>query len=91
METVPNVHPSRESGVWTLSQEWLVDAVGRAQGRKALRRDGQASLQSPAAWGQLGPGLGLLCAVEREKGRFTRTLQRAEFCLSLQEHTELKL
>lgn len=56
METVPNVHPSRERGVWTLSQEWLADAGGRARGRKALRRDGQASLLQRGA--SQAPGWG---------------------------------
>ena len=92
METVPDAHPSRERGVWTLSQSGLCRRSGWQMpwAEPGVGNPAQGRTGPPAAWGQPSPGLGL-CAMEREKGRFTCTLQRAEFSVSLQEHTELEL
>lgn len=64
--------------VWTLSQERLADAVGRARGRKALRRDGRARLQRGASQ---APGWGSVLWRERKADSPEHCREPSSLCL----------
>ena len=52
---------------------------------------GWASLHFPAAWGHAGAWLWVLLYRGERENRMYTTLQRAEFCVSFQEHIELEI
>lgn len=68
--------------VWTLSQERLADAVGRARGRKALRRDGRPA----CSVGPARPRAGALCCGERERQIHPNTAESRVLCVSSRTH-----
>ena len=88
METVPNVHPSRERGVWTLSQSglcrrsgWQTPWAEPGVGKPCAGTDGPACSVGPAR-----PRAGALCCGERERQIHPNTAESRVLCVSSRTH-----